>query len=74
MQGLTEAGIYSSFLPPYSPELNLIELVFRQVKHQEIPYQRHTTKGGLRETVDAGFTNFAWKPRPKSQRELRPAA
>ncbi len=30
-------GIDLYFLPPYSPELNLIESVFRQVKHQEIP-------------------------------------
>ena len=46
-QGLADAGIYLYFLPPYSPELNRIEPVFRQVKHQEIPQRSHTTRAGL---------------------------
>ncbi|MFO0952364.1 MAG: DUF1501 domain-containing protein [Isosphaeraceae bacterium] len=39
--GLARRGIYLYFLPPYSPELNEIEPVFRQVKYQEMP-QRAT--------------------------------
>jgi transposase len=35
--GLSASGVYLYFLPSYSPELNLVESVFRQVKHQEIP-------------------------------------
>jgi putative transposase len=73
-KGLAERGIYLYFLPPYSPELNRIEPVFRQVKHQEIPHRSHTTRIGLREAVEAGFNNYGRKLRPKSQRELRPAA
>ncbi len=72
-KGLTDAGIYLYFLPPYSPELNRIEPVFRQVKHQEIPQRSYTTRSGLREAVETGFTNYGRKLRPKSQRELRPA-
>jgi putative transposase len=73
-KGLADRDIYLDFLPPYSPELNRIEPVFRQVKHQEIPQRSHTTRGGLREAVGAGFTNYSRKLRPKSRRELRPAA
>jgi transposase len=71
---LADRNIYLYFLPPYSPELNRIEPVFRQVKHQEIPQRSHTTRSGLRDAVEAGFNNYGRKLRPKSQRELRPAA
>ena len=73
-KGLADSGIYLYFLPPYSPELNRIEPVFRQVKHQEIPRRSHTTRAALREAVEEGFTNYARKLRPKSTRELRPTA
>jgi putative transposase len=55
-------------------ELNRIEPVFRQVKHQEIPQRSHATRSGLREAVETGFTNYGRKLRPKIRRELRPAA
>jgi putative transposase len=71
---LTTLGIYLYFLPPYSPKLNRIEPVFRQVKHQEIPQRSHTTRAGLRQAVVIGFNNYDRKLRPKSRRELRPAA
>lgn len=73
-KGLAARGIHLYFLPPYSPELNRIEPVFRQVKHQEIPQRSHTTRIGLREAVEDGFANYARRLRPKSRRELRPAA
>jgi putative transposase len=73
-KGLADLKTYLYFLPPYSPELNRIEPVFRQVKHQEIPQRSHTTRAGLREAVERGFTNYGRRLRPISQRELRPAA
>jgi len=73
-KGLADAGIYLYYLPPYSPELNRIEPVFRQVKHQEIPQRSHTTRVGLREAVEGGFNNYGLRLRSNSQRELRPAA
>jgi putative transposase len=73
-KGLAGRGIYLYYLPPYSPELNRIEPVFRQVKHQEIPVRSYTLRVGLREAVEAGFTNYGRKLRPQSPRELRPAA
>lgn len=32
-----EAGLYIKFLPPYSPELNLIELLWRKIKYEWLP-------------------------------------
>lgn len=71
---LAERGVFLHYLPPYSPELNRIEPVFRQVKHQEIPQRSYTTRSGLREAVEIGFTNYGRKLRTGSRRELRPAA
>jgi len=71
---LAASGIYLYFLPPYSPELNQIEPVFRQVKHHEIPQRSYTTRSGLREGVETGFTNYGRGLRRKSPKELRPAA
>ena len=68
------AGIYLYFLPPYSPELNQAEPVFRQVKHQEIPQRSFTTRRELREAVALGFSNYGRTLRSKRLKETRPAA
>ena len=68
------AGIFLYFLPPYAPELNEIEPVFRQVKYQEIPQRSHTTRAGLRRAVDSGFDSFGRGLKPKSKKKLRRAA
>ena len=73
-KGLAHLKIYLYFLPPYSPELNRIEPVFRQVKHQEIPVRSHTTRSGLRDAVEQGFSNYGQKLRRRSPNELLPAA
>ena len=73
-RGLAARGIYLYFLPPYSPELNRIEGVFRQVKHHEIPYRSHTTRAGLRAAVESGFSGYDRKLRPIPRSKLRPAA
>jgi transposase len=71
---LTTLGIYLYFLPPYSPELNQAEPVFRQVKHQEIPQRSFTTRRELREAVVLGFSNYGRTLRSKRPKEVRPAA
>jgi putative transposase len=71
---LADSGIYLYFLPPYSPELNEIEPVFRRVKHQEIPQRSFTTRSGLRVAVAVGFGNYGRRLRPKIPKERRPAA
>jgi hypothetical protein len=73
-RGLAAAGVYLYFLPPYSPELNEVEPVFRQVKYQEIPVRSHTTRAGLREAVETGFDGYRRKLPRKSPGQLRPAA
>lgn len=71
---LAAAGIYLYFLPPYSPELNEVEPVFRQVKYQEMPVRSYTTRAGLREAVEGGFASYRRGLRSRSARRLRPAA
>ncbi len=71
---LAQRGIYLYYLPPYSPELNAIEVLFRQIKYQGIPQRSHTSKAALRESVEQGFASYAKKLRPKSKKQLRPAA
>ena len=41
---LAKLGIYLYYLPAYSPELNAIEPVFRQVNYQEMPQRSFTSK------------------------------
>ena len=53
---LWQRGIYLYFLPPYSPELNDIERLFRTVKHLELPERTYPTLDGLEDAVDAAFT------------------
>lgn len=33
------------FLPPYSPELNRIEILWRKIKYQWLPFRKHTRVG-----------------------------
>ena len=71
---LTRQAIYLYYLPAYSPELNRIEPVFKQIKHHEIPRRSHKSKSELRASVESGFESYGRKLDPKSVGELRPAA
>jgi transposase len=73
-RALAQQGIYLSYLPAYSPELNRIEPVFRQVKYQEIPVRSYTSRTALRRAVEHGFDSYAGKLGRKSGKQLRPAA
>jgi len=72
--GLARKGIYLYYLPPYSPEFNRIEGVFRQVKYQEMPRRSYTRRLELREAVERSFRNYGRRLRPKTRERLRPAA
>jgi transposase len=72
--GLAKLGLYLYYLPAYSPELNEIEPVFKQVKHHEIPQRSHTSKAELRGSVEQGFDAYGKQLRPKGERQLRSAA
>jgi putative transposase len=72
--GLARRGIYLYFLPAYSPELNEIEPVFRQVKYHEMPQRSYTSRRGLREAVETAFVGYGRRLPPKRPERLRPAA
>jgi len=72
--GLARLGIYLYYLPAYSPELNEIEGVFRQVKYQEMPRRSFTSKADLRVGVENGFKSYRRKLPRKPLTQPRPAA
>jgi hypothetical protein len=49
------AGISFFFLPPYSPELNLIEPIWRHVKYEDIPVRSHCAAADLKSAVDGAL-------------------
>jgi putative transposase len=55
---LRAAGVYLYYLPPYSPELNDIERLFRVIKHHELPERTYSTFDALQEAVHAAFTRY----------------
>jgi transposase len=71
---LAKARIYLYYLPPYSPELNRIEAVFKQVKHHEVPTRSYATRTELRAAVERGFAAYRDGLRPRPCKQLRPAA
>jgi transposase len=73
-RGLAKLGIYLYYLPAYSPELNLIEPVFKQLKHHDIPIRSHTSKADLRQSVEGGFETRRQRLHHKGDNELRLAA
>jgi putative transposase len=73
-QALAGEGIYLYYLPAYSPELNRIEAVFKQVKHHEIPQRSHASKAELRQSVEGGFAAYRLKLLTKRCDQSRPAA
>ena len=52
---LRQRNVYLYYLPPYSPELNAVEPVFRTVKHLDLPERRYRTAADLEAAVDAAF-------------------
>jgi len=56
--GLAKLGIFLYYLPAYSPELNRIEPVFKQVKHHDMPTRSFTTRADLRKAVEDGFDAY----------------
>lgn len=71
---LLRHGIVLYFLPPYSPELNLIEPVFGVIKHYDMPERSYTSIDDLTEAVDAAFQRANQRTSLKTQHHLRPAA
>jgi putative transposase len=59
LPALWARGIYLYYLPPYSPELNDGERLFRRIKHHELPERTYTPLTALVDAVDAAFTRCA---------------
>lgn len=72
--GLAKLGIYLYYLPAYSPELNRIEPVFKQIKHHEMPMRSFTSKADLRKAVEDGFDTYRKRLTGKNDKEPRLAA
>ncbi len=66
--------IYFYFLPPYSPELNEIEPVFRVIKHCDLPERVYTPLAALEAAVDDAYTPFENQLLAQPSDQLRPAA
>ena len=50
--------VYPYYLPPYSPELNDIERLFRTIKHHELPERTYPTFDALHDAVHAAFARY----------------
>jgi transposase len=72
--GLAKLGIFLYYLPAYSPELNRIEPVFKQIKHHEMPVRSYTSKAELRKAVEDGFDTYRRRLQPKGDNQPRLAA
>lgn len=66
LPALRERNVYLYYLPPYSPELNAIEPLFRAVKHLDLPERRYASAAALEAAVDDAFarveTNVLGQP------------
>jgi len=56
-----EKDVLIFFLPPYSPELNLIEILWRRVKYQWIPFDAYICFQNLKERLSYVLSNFGEK-------------
>ena len=67
-------GVHLRYLPPYSPTLNRIEGVLKQVKYQGLPARAYTTLEALLEAVEQGFREQAARVRAGTTARPRPSA
>jgi transposase len=56
---LEAAGVMLYYLPPYSPELNRIEELWRHVKHEDLPVRSYRTLEDLRAAVEDALGKHA---------------
>jgi hypothetical protein len=56
-----EKDVLIFFLSPYSPELNLIEILWRRIKYQWIPFDAYICFQNLKERLSYVLTNFGRK-------------
>lgn len=54
-------GLNIRFLPPYSPELNLIEILWRKMKYEWLPFSAYNSFSNLKKSVDEILVNFGFQ-------------
>jgi hypothetical protein len=54
-------GIILHYLPPYCPELNLIEILWRKIKYDGLPLSCYTGYGNLKKAVLEVLSGFGSK-------------
>lgn len=64
--------VFVLFLPPYSPELNRIESLWRLVKYQALPLHAYQTFEGLRREVRVVLDQYTRSCQAICARALRP--
>ena len=52
LPALKAAGVSVFYLPPYSPELNVIEHLWRHIKHEDLPVRSFSEAAALKAAVD----------------------
>ena len=57
--GLADRDVAFFHLPPYSPELNPIEALWKQLKHQDLPERSHPTDLALQAAVEQALADRA---------------
>lgn len=73
LPALTAAGISFCYLPSYSPELNPIEAVWRQLKYQDLPVRSHSTDTALQAAVESARATRAQRLAQSTNDLPRPA-
>jgi transposase len=61
MEEWKEKDVLIYFLPPYSPELNLIEILWRRIKYNWIPLDAYLCFQNLKERLSYVLNNFVTK-------------
>jgi len=54
-------GLFLQFIPPYSPELNWIEILWRTIKHQWLPISAYHSLKTLDNALENIFLNYGTK-------------
>jgi len=58
-----EQGLYLLFLPPYCPELNLIEILWRKIKYEWLPVSAYQSFKDLSEALNEVLREVGFKYR-----------
>jgi transposase len=61
IQEWKEKDVLIFFLPAYSPELNLIEILWRRIKYNWMPFEAYSCFQNLKERLSYVLNNFGEK-------------